>query len=206
MEYMDDGTLVMPYADYNDGSWSYIYATRSSNDGVSRGTRVRVNSTVSGDSRPKGHMVKAGTRLHAVWMTNANSKHSYSDDGGLTWTSNESLDWDGDSTNPWLVAAPNGVVVLSWLDGVINQYNDIFYREFSGDWSPTRRVNNQLHTRCIPTPPTRSMRSLSMWAMPRWIRGTRTSSLRSACRRAWSPRCEFHESSPLPAISPAAGI
>ena len=146
LQYMDDGTLVMVYGEYYDGDWPYIYARRSTNDGVSWGAPIQVNTTVSGSARPKGHIVKTGTRLHAVWMTNANTKHSYSDDNGLTWTPNELLDWDGDHTNPWLTAAPSGAVVLSWLDGVTNQYNDIFYREFGSQWSSTRRVNNQLHT------------------------------------------------------------
>ena len=145
--YMTDGTLILFYCFDDFVNYPKYYIKRSTDDGATWGSAIRVNSTVSGDysSNGNGCLTQAGSALHAAWGNSSNFKHSFSNDGGLTWEDNEIIEWEKYLYSDLLYSETQGVLVLSYLRYGVNGYN-VNYRVWSGEWSEEGRINNHLGT------------------------------------------------------------
>ncbi len=143
LQYLDDDTLVLFYG-YDGPSNPNYYVRRSTNDGTSWSSRIKVNSSVSGALNMGGDLLFADNdRLHAAWASELNYKHAFSTDGGLTWSSNEILDWTLPIA-PKLAAAPGGSPLLLSVQVYEEAlFYNLFYHQYDGtSWSARRRINN----------------------------------------------------------------
>lgn len=143
--YMDDGTLLFFYSLNNaDMEWPLFYLKRSTDDGRTWGSPIMVNSHVSGSLAMGGALVQFGTTLHATWGTEANYKHSFSNDGGLTWEDNEIIEWNWCITPDLLYSETQAALVLSYVQYDPENWYNLHYRIWGSEWSEEGRINNHL--------------------------------------------------------------
>lgn len=149
MMYMDDGTLLFFYSFKGpDDEYPNFYIKRSTDDGATWGSRIRVNSHVSGALVMGGALTEFGVgALHAIWGTEANYKHAYSNDGGLTWTDNEIIEWEWFTYPDLLYSETQAALLMSYVQWDPDNGYNVHYRVWDGSvWSEEGRINNHLGT------------------------------------------------------------
>jgi Secretion system C-terminal sorting domain len=129
-----------------------IYYKRSTDDGLSWETDIRLTNTLGISSVPSISI--SGTFVYVVWsdFLNGNSEIYFkrSSDNGVTWGGDTQLTNNASvSTNP-NISASGQFIQLIWRD-VSNGFFEIFHKH-SSDWGATWSTDSQLtiHTSGVP--------------------------------------------------------
>ena len=143
--YMDDGALILFYSTRASGSAPQYFIKRSTNNGITWTTAIRVNSTLTGSSLSggSGDLAQAGTALHAVWGNDQEFKHAYSTDGGLSWSDNEVIAEDRYLYPDLVWSETQGALIVGYMNTDFSGPGwNYHYRIRGSEWSEELRINN----------------------------------------------------------------
>ncbi len=148
----NENYLHVVWQDTRDGGNNEIYYKRSSNDGVSWESDVRLTNNLGTSQLPS--IAVSGTYVYVVWEDNFDGNPEIyfkrSTDNGGSWGGNIRLTNDVDVSSSAKVSASGSHVQLIWRD-VSNGFFEIFHKH-SNDWGATWSNDTILtsHTSGIP--------------------------------------------------------